>query len=297
MRRNKESYERGDVREAWLFNAPLVVFAAGLILLPVAGTLVTSFFRDVTYLQDKFVLFANYARMLDDPLFWQSTRFTLLFVAVSVTIELCLGMLFALLLNEAVPGRGLMRAAMLIPWAIPIAVSARIWELMYNFQFGLINYLVMNLGLTETPVNWLGSPGGAFAALVLADVWKTTPFMAIILLAGLATIPGDLYKQAMIDGSSAWQRFTRITLPLIRPVVVVALLFRLIDAIRMFDLAYVLTGGGPGGATTPISLYAYRFYIGGDFGLGSAASVAIFLLAFILAIFFVRAGRFVEAVR
>jgi multiple sugar transport system permease protein len=287
----------GDSRSAWLFNLPLVLLVVAFIVLPVAGTLVTSLYRDVTFLPERFVGGQNYLRLLGDPFFWQSLRFTLLFVAVSVALELVMGLAFALLLNEAMPGRGFLRVVVLIPWAVPIAVSARVWELVTNYDFGLLNALLQAVGLTDGPVNWLGSSAGAFAALVISDVWKTTPFMAIILLAGLTAIPQALYRQARVDGTHFLQRFRHVTLPLLRPVIVVALLFRTIDAIRIFDLIYVLTGGGPGGATTSLSLYAFRFYASGDFGYGSALSLAVFLLAGLLAVGYIRAGRFQEMLR
>lgn len=290
-------YSRPEIRDAFIFNAPLILFAIAFILLPVAGAFITSLFRDVTFLPGKFSGLANYQRLATDLHFWQSAGFTLGFVLVSVALELLIGMVFALILNETVPGRGLMRLAILIPWAIPIAISARIWELIYNFEFGVLNFLVVELGLTHFPVNWLGSSWGAFLALVFSDVWKTTPFMTIILLAGLSTIPQDLYKQAMIDGTNFMQRFFRLTLPLLRPVIVVALLFRTIDAVRIFDLVYVLTGGGPGGSTTSLSLYAFDYYLTGDFGYGSAVSVVVFLMAALLAVVYIKVGRFSEVIR
>jgi multiple sugar transport system permease protein len=297
MDRNRETYIPKEVWEAYSFNAPLIVFAIIFILLPVIGTLATSLFRNVTFLPGKFLGLGNFMRLFADINFWQSIRFTLLFVLVSVAFELILGMAFALVLNETIPGKGLLRVAILVPWAIPIAISARIWELIYNFEFGVLNFIVIKLGITDGPVNWLGSPIGAFFSLVISDIWKTTPFMTIILLAGLSTIPQDLYKQAMIDGTTFFQRFFRITLPLLRPVLVVALLFRTIDAIRIFDLVYVLTGGGPGGSTTSISLYAYNYYLSGDFGYGSAVSVIVFLIAAVLAILYIRIGKFAEVVK
>ncbi|MFZ0134020.1 MAG: sugar ABC transporter permease, partial [Desulfobacterales bacterium] len=221
----------------------------------------------------------------------------LLFILASVSLELVFGMAFALLLNEALPGRGLLRTVVLVPWAIPIAVSARVWQLVYNYEFGLFNFLMLKLGLADAPINWLGSTAGAFAAIVISDVWKTTPFMTIILLAGFSTNPQDLYRQAMVDGTHFGQRFRHVTLPLLRPVIAVALLFRTIDAIRIFDLVYVLTGGGPGGATTSLSLYSFRYYVSGDFGYGSSISLIVFLLAGLLAVGYIRVGKFAEELR
>jgi multiple sugar transport system permease protein len=295
--KQKKAHSPREIRDACLFNAPLVVCALAFILIPVAGTLVTSLYRDVTFLPDRFSGLANYARLFADIHFWQSLRFTALFVAASVFLELALGLLCAVLLNEALPGRRVLHAIVLIPFAIPIAVSARVWELMYNYDFGLLNFLLLKTGLADEPVNWLGSAAGAFFAVVVSDVWKTTPFVAIILLAGLSAIPSDLYSQARIDGTTFVQRFVYITVPQLRPAIAVALLFRTIDAARIFDLVYVLTGGGPGGSTTSLSLYAFNHYLSGDFGYGSAVSVCVFLLAALLSILYVRAGRFREVLQ
>ncbi len=281
---------------AYSFNLPLITIAAIFILLPVIGTLITSFFRDVTFLPQKFLWFENYKYLIHDVHFWQSVRFTLIFVFVSVSIELFLGLIFALTLNEVFPGRALLRIIILIPWAIPIAISAKVWQLIYNYDFGLLNFLVLKLGLSTERISWLGSSLGAFFSIVISDVWKTTPFIAIILLSGLSTISNELYEQARVDGTTLLQRFFKITLPLLKPVIVVALLFRTIDAVRIFDLIYVLTGGGPGGSTTSMSVYAYNYLVSGDFGYGSAISVALFIIAAILSILYIKLGKFKEVI-
>jgi len=286
-----------ETRNAVLFNLPLVLFTVAFILVPVGGTFFTSLYRDVAFLPDRFTGIQNYLRLAADVHFWQSLRFTLLFVGVSVVLELIFGLAFALLLNESLPARGLLRVAVLIPWAVPIAVAARVWELIYNYEFGLFNFLIQSIGISDAPINWLGSSAGAFAAIVISDVWKTTPFLTIILLAGFATIPSDLYQQAKVDGTHFLQRFFYLTLPLLRPVIVVGLLFRTIDAIRIFDMIYVLTGGGPGGATTSLSLYSFQYYVSGDFGYGSAISLVVFLLAGLLAVGYIRVGRFTEVLQ
>jgi len=285
---------RGARLEGLPFVLPLVLAVAVFILLPVAGTLADSLFRDVTFLEKRFIGLDNFRRLPEDRGFVQSLSFTLLFTLVSVPLELLLGLVLALLLNHPLRLRGLLRAVVLIPWAIPAAISGRVFELVYNYSYGLANFLCLRLGLSGEPVNWLGSSAGAFLSLVAADAWKTTPFVAIILLAGLSAIPGDLYRQGAVDGAHFLQRFFRLTLPLLRPVLVVALLFRIIDAVRIFDVIYVLTGGGPGGATTSLSLYGYRFFLAGDFGYGSAVSVVLFLLALALALVCLRLGRFRE---
>lgn len=269
----------------------MLFLVAALILLPVLGTIWTSLHRDVTFLDREFIGLENYRELLSDEAFVQSLRFTLLFIAVTVPLELALGLGFALLLDRAIPGRGLWRACVLIPWAVPAAISARGWELIYNFHYGLANAALVGLGADE-PVNFLGTEAGAFFAVVVADAWKTTPFVAIILLAGLQAVPRELYEQAKIDGASAGRAFLHVMLPMLKPVLITALLFRTIDAMRIFDLLYVLTGGGPGGATRSVSLYAYKFFNSGDFGFGSAASVVLFAAAFVLAVAYIRIGRF-----
>jgi len=281
-----------DALRGYAFVAPLGAFLLAFVIVPVAGTCIDSLYRDVSFLPRTFIGLENYRAMASDPAFRQSLRFTAFFVLASVPLELILGLAFALLLHRPSPARGALRACVLIPWAVPAAVSGRVFELICNYQYGLANYLVRHLGLTEGPVNWLGSAGGAFAALVAADVWKTAPFVAILFLAGLSAIPEELYRQAAVDRAGPARRFLRITLPLLRPVVVVAFLFRTIDALRVFDLVFVLTRGGPGGSTTSLSLYGYDAFAGGDFGYGSAVSVALFLVALALSVAYVRIGRF-----
>ncbi len=287
----------GETKTAYLFNAPLIIVAVLFVLVPVIGTIVTSLMRNVTFLPEKFIALENFKRLFSDSHFFESLKFTLLFVIVSVSLELLFGLIFALLLNEALPLRGLLRVVILIPWVIPIAISARVWELIYNFNYGIFNYIILQLGISDQPVSWLGSSIGAFAAVVISDVWKTTPFIAIILLTGLSAINRDLYKQAKIDGTNFIQRFFKITFPLIKPVIVVALLFRSIDAIRIFDLIYVLTGGGPGGSTSSLSIYAFNYYVSGDFGYGSAVSVIVFLAAIFLAVLYIKFGKFKETLQ
>ncbi len=282
----------GELSLSCAFLAPLALFIVVFIFLPVAGTFLSSLFQEAAYLPLKFVAGQNYRRLIQDPGFWGALRFTVLFVMTSVPLEMLCGLATALLLSRPLPWRGLWRAVILIPWAIPAAVSGRVWELIYNFHFGLANLVLLKLRLISQPLNWLGSEAGAFWCLVLTDVWKTTPFVAIILLAGLAAIPEELMRQAEVDRASAWQRWRRVTLPLLKPVLIVALLFRTIDAWRVFDLVFVLTGGGPGGATTSLSFYGNDYFLAGDFGYGSAVSVVLFVIALGLSLIYIRAGRF-----
>jgi len=221
----------------------------------------------------RFIGLENYVRLLEDERFWNALLNTAYFTAVSVALELVLGLAIALLLRQAFPGRGLVYAVVLIPWAIPTAVSARMWEWMYNAEFGVLNYLL------ATKIAWLGSPAAAIHAAIALDLWKATPFVAVLLLAGLTQIPEDLYRAAALDGAGPWTRFTRITLPLLRPLIAVVLIFRTIDAIRVFDSIYVLTGGGPADTTETLSIYAYKaLFQALEFGYGAAVAVTTFML-------------------
>jgi multiple sugar transport system permease protein len=278
-----------EFKQVTLFIAPLVIFIFFFILVPIFGTFWTSLWQDVSFISKKFICLENYLRVLTDEHFWQSASFTLLFPIVSVSLEMIFGIIFALVLNETFRFRGILRGISLIPWAIPSIVGARIWQLIYRYDYGLANLFLKMCGIQS--INWLGTPMGAFSALVLADVWRTTPFVAIIILAGLQTIPRDIYDQAKVDGSNFIQRFFQITLPIIKPIAIIALLFRTIDAIRVFDLIYIITGGGPGGVTTSLSLYGYKFFLLGDFGYGSTISVILFLISFFIALLYIKVGR------
>ncbi|RMG59630.1 MAG: sugar ABC transporter permease [Deltaproteobacteria bacterium] len=283
-----------DEGASFAFALPLALLLLLFAFLPLAGTLLTSLFRDTTFLEKKFIFLANYSSLFRDRSFFQSLTFTLAFIATSVPLEIALGFLFSLVVHENVPALGFFRVALILPWAVPAAVSGRVWELIYSYSHGIANTFLLKLGIISHPVNWLGTETGAFFSLVFADVWKTTPFVAIILLAGLQSIPSDIHRQASVDGAGPLRRLFTITLPMLKPSLVVALLFRTIDALRVFDVVYVLTKGGPGGTTTSLSLYAYRYYVSGDFGYGSAVSVVLFFCALALSILYLRASRFRE---
>ncbi|HHF58268.1 MAG TPA: sugar ABC transporter permease [candidate division WOR-3 bacterium] len=285
--------KNGEIRTAYFYISPLLTIILLFILIPIVGTFINSLYRDITYLPSRFTGFTNYADLIKLSDFWNSLKFTTLFTAVSVSLETVLGISFALLLKEVFTGRSFLRTILLIPWAIPTAISARLWQLMYNYNYGLLNYF-LDVTHTGAKVNWLGTAHGAFWAITIADVWKTTPFMTLILLAGLQTIPDELYEQAMVDNATMWKRFLYITLPLLRPALVVALIFRTADALRIFDLVYVLTGGGPAGSTRTVSILGFHYFVNGDFGTGSAVSIIIFLLVFIFSFLYIRAWRFKE---
>ena len=222
---------------------------------------------------------ANYRELLADPRFLEAVAHSAFFTAVTVTLEVALGLVLALALDRTFRGRGLTRVTVLLPWAVPSVVAALVWRFMFEGDTGIVNAL---LGRS---VPWFADARTAWVPLVLADVWKTTPFVALLLLAGLQTIDPTLHDAARIDGAGAWRRFREITLPLLAPALAVATLFRALDAFRVFDVVYVLTGGGPGTATEPISLYAFDVLFRSlRFGYGSAVSMTVFLGAFLLAL-------------
>lgn len=297
LRRSKSWVEREAIL-AYLLLAPAVLLITSLILLPVVGTLFKSFYRDVTFLPPaKFIGLLNYKRLLADTNFLQSVFFTVLFTITAVLLETVLGMFFALVMNEDFKLRGLIRAVVLIPWAIPTIISAKTWFLLYNYNYGLFNFLITKFHISTKPLNWLGTSYSAFFSIVIADVWKTAPFMAILFLAGLQSIPRELYEAGEIDGASLSKQFMKITLPLLKPVLIIALIFRTIDSLRIFDLIYVLTGGGPGGATMSVSMYGFNLYVLGDFGYGSTVSVVTFILVLLFTVFYLRIGRFGESLK
>jgi len=294
--RPRARYEPGEARTAYLFLAPVVGAIALFVLVPVAGTLYTSLFHDVSYMERAFVGLDNYRAMFESEPFRGAVGFTLLLTATTVALEMAFGTAFAVLLSERFPGRGVLRAIILIPWAIPTIVSAQTWKLIFQYTYGILNVLLTDLGLAADKINWLGTPASAFWALVVAEVWKTTPFVVLIVLAGLQAIPQEVIRQAKVDGAGMLTRFRRITLPLLRPVLVIALVFRTIDSLRIFDLVYVLTGGGPGGATKTLSVLGFNYFTDDRFGMGSAVSVATFLIAFAITLVYIRVGRFRETI-
>lgn len=268
-----------EERLAWAMLIPTMLVVILVAFYPLFQTFANSFTdaRMGSARAPNGVGLANYARLLTDQNFWAAVRNTLYFTVVSVLLELILGLVIALVINSRFKGRGLMRAAILIPWAIPTVVSARMWTWMYNDVFGVINDLFMKLGLLDKPVAWLASRTLAMPSIIAVDVWKTTPFMALLLLAGLQMIAVELYEAARVDGANLWQQFWRITLPLLRPTIVVALIFRTLDALRVFDVIWVMTGGASG--TESMGTLNRRVLV--DFqqlGYGSAISVIIFLI-------------------
>jgi len=228
----------------------------------------------------------NYSTALQDSAFWDAVRTTFVFTGASVVLETLLGLAMAMAMHSAFRGQGLLRTVVLVPWAILTVVTAITWQTIFEPTLGFVNSLLGAIGLPNDTV-WLGEEPQALMVMIVADVWKTAPFMALLLLAGLQVIPDDIYEAARVDGASAWQRFTRITLPLLKPALLVALIFRTLDALRIFDLPFVLTKGAHG--TTTLSLISYEtFQTNRILGLGSALAVLTFLIVMIVSFVYIR---------
>lgn len=274
-----------------LMVGPAVAVLLAVALFPILAAIWLSLHRAILLFGERaFVGLENYGLLLRDTRFHAALLRTLYFAFVAVGLELLLALPIALLLHRAFPGRGAVRTAVLIPWAIPTVVSARMWAWLFNPDHGLVRRL-----LPAVEVNWLGTPGWALHAAIVVDVWKTTPFVALLLLAGLQGIPEDVYRAARVDGANRWTTFTRITLPLLAPAILLALLFRTLDALRVFDAIWVLTEGGPANTTETLSVYAYKTLLrAGNFGYGSTLSVVTFLVVMAVGLLYLRvlgAGR------
>lgn len=273
------SLSRQRVRWAWIFLAPVLIVLSLVAGWPLMKTVALGF-TDASLIDPesaKFVGLDNFVYLLQDPYWWSAVWNTVVFALVSVSLETVLGLIIALTLNAHFPGRGGLRAAILIPWAIPTVVSAQMWNWMYNDVFGVINHILLFLNLIENPVAWTASPETALLSIIMVDVWKTTPFVALLLLAGLQMLPQECYESARIDGVHPLKVFFRITLPLLKPTLMVAIIFRLLDALRVFDLVYVMSGNNHD--TMSMSVYARQQLIDfGGLGFGSAASTLIFLI-------------------
>jgi len=280
------SIERELERPLW-YLLPGAALLAAVTLFPLGHVIWLSLHKHSLLAGPaRFIGLNNYLRLAADDRFWNALWNTVYFAAVSVALELALGLAIALLLRRAWRGRSLFYALILLPWAVPTAVSARMWEWMYDAEIGVLNYLA------GAHVNWLGSPAWALNAAIAMDVWKSTPFMVLLLLAGLQGIPPDIYRAAALDGATGWTLLRRITLPLLAPVMLVALVFRTIDAFRVFDAIYVLTGGGPADSTETLSIYAFKVMFQGlEFGYGAALAVSVFACVALAALFYARLMR------
>lgn len=292
--------QRRRVRAAWLFLTPMLL----CLLLVAAWPLLRTFWFSLTdaSLSDtgggSFIGLSNYlfhdgahwSGLLVDPQWWNAVRNTLYFSLISVSLEVVLGLAVALLLNVRFTGRTLVRAMILIPWAIPTIVSAKIWSWMLNDQFGIINHLMLGLGLIDAPLAWTADAALSMWAVIIVDVWKTLPFVVLLMLAALQMLPADCYEAARVDGIHPLKVFWRVTLPLLMPALLVATIFRLLDSLRVFDVIYVLTSNAS--STMSMSVFARQQLVEfQDVGYGSAASTLLFLVVALITTFYLYLGR------
>ncbi len=291
--RRRSALSRQRVRAAWLFLAPMLLVLGLVAGWPLLRTLWFALTDASLADLDRYAFVGplNFLYLSTDPDWWRAVRNTLVFTFVSVSLETVLGMLIALALHARFRGRGLLRAAVLIPWAIPTVVSAKMWAWMFNDVFGIVNELLLAIGAIAAPIAWTASPDTAMAAIIIVDVWKTTPFVALLLLAGLQMIPEEIYEAARIDGVNPVKVFFRVTLPLIRPALAVAVVFRTLDAMRIFDLVYVMTGNNR--TTMSMSIYARQQLVDfQDVGYGSAAATLLFAIIAVMTVIYLMAIRF-----
>lgn len=275
----------------YLLLLPAAVFLLVFALYPVLSSFWMSLHRiilSLPQLGEPLIGLQNYRRLLIDPVARESFLFTLAFVLISTLLELLLGLGMALVLNRSFPGRGAVRASVLIPWAIPTVVASQMWRYIFSDQYGLANLILFGAD-THRYIAWLADATTARAAIIVADVWKTSSFAGLLVLAGLQMIPDELYEAARIDGAGAWASFRHVTLPLLRPALLVALLFRTIDAFRVFGLVFVMTQGGPANSTSVLQFYGYKkMFAEGDMGYGAAVSVLVFAVILVVSIAYIR---------
>ncbi len=272
------------------FIAPTLLIIALILVYPVLQSVVLSFGDNGFGGMEpyEFVGLRHYADLLDNDRFWNSLTVTFVFTLVSIPLELMLGIGLAVLMNESFHGKGLARLAVLFPWALPTALNALMWRWMYNADYGLFNDVALKSGIVDQPINWFGDATMAMGAMVAVSVWKTSSFMALIILAGLQSIPRELYEAGRMDGMNRWREFSEITLPLLKGSIMVALIIRSMDALRTFELPFNLTDGGPVTATETLSLYAYKtIFEFIEFNAGAAIVIVQFLVIFVLSLVYV----------
>ncbi len=285
--------QRQELGLAAFLITPALLIMAVVTIFPLLRSLWVSMHKwDLMRPQEghPFVGLDNYADILADPIFWSSVWVTLLFVALAVAIEICLGLAIALLLNRGLKGQGFVRLMALLPWAVPAVVNGIMWKWILNPSYGALNGFLFSLGVIDTYIIWLGSPLIALIMVVLADVWKETPFIMLLFLAALQTIPRDLYEAARVDGATALQSLFKITLPLIRPTLFVAVALRTIWALKSFDLIYTLTAGGPSNGTAVLGYYTYlKSFVSLQLGRGAAVAYLMTLAVVVLVLIYQRA--------
>ena len=283
-------------KSAFFFLAPLLIVLVCVAAWPLCKTFYYSFTNaHLSNLADaKFIGLKNYQKILQDSTWWKTLKNTVFFTITTVSFETVLGIIIALTLNAHFKGRSLVRAAILIPWAIPTIVSARLWGWMYHDIYGILNEVFIYFGFIKQNLAWTASPKLVMLSVMIVDIWKTTPFMSLMILAGLQLIPQECYEAAKIDGVSRIRTFFKITLPLLKPTLMVAIIFRTLDALRVFDLIYVLTPNNPN--TTSLSVYAHQnLFTFQEMGIGSAAATLLFLIVLCVTVIHLFIGKKISA--
>jgi multiple sugar transport system permease protein len=274
----------------YLFLLPAVILILIFVVYPVSNTIYLSFFKlRIQTLTEgaSFIGLNNFKKIMTDGQFKTSLIFTVKFTIVAVFLETIIGMIFALIMDRAIRFQGAIRAAILVPWAIPTIVSGLMWQFMYSPQFGIINAFLEKYTFIKDGIPWLTDAMWATIATIIADVWKTTPYMSLLILAGLQTIPRQLHEAAAIDGANKVQIFFTVTLPLLKPVLAVAVLFRVLATFRIYDLVAVLTNGGPANQTASLSLYTINTYFNyGNIGYGAALATVTFVISLLISFLF-----------
>ena len=290
LRRRSSGPEAAEARLAFWLLLPAIVGLLAISVYPVGQTIVWSF-QHLIITEPNDVFFDgihNYQLLITDPAFWTALRFTILYTVCSVAGQFVVGFVLALTAHRQFRGRGLVRASMLLPWAMPTVITAEVWRFMYLPDYGLFDGTLQRLGLPHEIV-WLGRPDLAIIALLILAVWKVNSFVALVLLAGLQSIPGDVYEAASVDGAGAWRQFWAITVPYLRSSIMVVLVLRTVESLQAFDIIYGLTQGGPAAATKNLPLYLYeQAFQGLNFGYGSALAVMLSILIFACAVVYVR---------
>lgn len=281
---------RQDALAGMIFIMPALIIILGITLQPILSTFYLSFFR--ASLGDRpniFIGLENYTTLLSDKVFWITIQRTIYFTVISVGFELVLGLAIAQLIHARPPGWRFLRTSLIIPWAVPTIVNGTMWRWIYNADYGALNALLTQLGFLERYRPWLTEPRMAMNLVILADIWHSVPFIALILQAALATLPVELEEAAAVDGANSWQRFVHVRLPLLRPAILVALVIRTVEAFRVFDIIYVITNGGPAYGTVTISFLTYlETFSFGHIGRGAALSFLISAFTLVIAVLYIR---------
>jgi len=293
--RTAGKYQRSRLRMGILFSLPAIFILLAVLAYPIIYSFILSF-QDVRLAADgivtEFIGLENYANIFQDAAFRNAFNNSIYFTVIEVVAVTILSLGLALILNHPLGRPAIYRVVLLIPWALAPVANAVLWKWIYNANYGVLNAIVVGLGLSETPIVWLGSPFLALNMILIADVWKAIPFITLLLLAGLQNIPSRLYKAALMDGATSWQQFMHVTLPGLRTTLIISIVLQSIWALKVFDLVFVLTKGGPADGTVLLNFLSWRVtfnYL--NIGYGAAIANVLFLLMFLLALAYIRALR------